>query len=273
LGRQATRGMAGRLWICHSDQSFRASSFASALPSATCLYVQSTYPQKNLCAFVVKSRVYNSCALCYKVVMESNWAVEHLQVIRTLMERSALYRRALAPIMTFNGVLGIAGAATGWALNLNSPRTFIVFWAGICVLAILGSLLMARRQALRDAEPFWSPPTRRVCAAFLPPLTVGFILTLIVFVNARDDAPASLRVYWLAAAWVVLYGCALHSAGFFMPRGARWFGWGFVLAGSGLFFTTHFPAGAQVVMGIFFGVLHLAYGGYLYFTEKRTDSA
>jgi hypothetical protein len=28
--------------------------------------------------------------------MESNWAVEHLQTIRTLMERTALYRRALA---------------------------------------------------------------------------------------------------------------------------------------------------------------------------------
>ena len=33
--------------------------------------------------------------------MEPNWAAEHLQVIRTLMERSALYRRALAPIMSF----------------------------------------------------------------------------------------------------------------------------------------------------------------------------
>ena len=38
--------------------------------------------------------------------METNWAAEHLQVIRTLMERSAVYRRALAPIMTFNGAIG-----------------------------------------------------------------------------------------------------------------------------------------------------------------------
>ena len=29
--------------------------------------------------------------------MESGWATDHLQVIRTLMERAALYRRALAP--------------------------------------------------------------------------------------------------------------------------------------------------------------------------------
>src|SRR6266446_9747026 len=43
------------------------------------------------------------------IAMESNWAAEHLQVIRTLMERSAVYRRALAPIMIFNGIVGVAG--------------------------------------------------------------------------------------------------------------------------------------------------------------------
>ncbi|MDB6016752.1 MAG: hypothetical protein JWR19_1241, partial [Pedosphaera sp.] len=32
--------------------------------------------------------------------MKSDWAAEHLQTIRTLMERSAIYRRALAPVMT-----------------------------------------------------------------------------------------------------------------------------------------------------------------------------
>ena len=42
--------------------------------------------------------------------METNWAAEHLQVIRTLMERSALYRRALAPVMLVSGVLGTGAA-------------------------------------------------------------------------------------------------------------------------------------------------------------------
>ena len=46
--------------------------------------------------------------------MEPNWAGEHLQVIRTLMERSALYRRALAP------VTGVDVAA-----DLGSARVFV----------------------------------------------------------------------------------------------------------------------------------------------------
>ncbi len=45
--------------------------------------------------------------------MEPKWAEENLQTIRTLMERSAVYRRALAPIMLFAGLLGVTAAATG----------------------------------------------------------------------------------------------------------------------------------------------------------------
>src|SRR5947209_7775515 len=127
--------------------------------------------------------------------MESNWAAEHLQVIRTLMERSALYRRALAPIMSFNGVLGTAAALLGWGWKIDSPRPFL------------------------------------------------------------------------------LYCCAFHAAGFFMPRGMRLFGWAFVLGGCALL-ALGLPDWlgrlyyAHGIMGFFFGVLHLAYGVYLYFTEK-----
>ena len=47
------------------------------------------------------------------ICMETKWAVDNLQTIRTLMERSALYRRALAPIMILAGTIGIAGGLTG----------------------------------------------------------------------------------------------------------------------------------------------------------------
>ena len=49
--------------------------------------------------------------------MDSNWAEKNLEAIRTLMERSAVYRRALAPIMSFTGVVGLLGAFAGWLPN------------------------------------------------------------------------------------------------------------------------------------------------------------
>jgi len=90
--------------------------------------------------------------------MESNWAAEHLQTIRTLMERSAVYRRALAPIMLFAGLTGLAATGLGLCLDINSGRGFCGLWLGAAVVAATGAFLLARRQAIKDHEPFWSPP-------------------------------------------------------------------------------------------------------------------
>jgi hypothetical protein len=216
--------------------------------------------------------------------MESNWAAEHLQVIRTLMERSAVYRRALAPIMIFNGAIGLIAAMIGWGADFDTPTSFIVYWSVIALLAMGGSFFLVRRQAIKESEPFWSPPTRRVMQAMLPPLTAGTIITLVVLVEFAQSKAVSPQIgnvvamLWLPQAWIVLYGCAFHAAGFFLPRGMKLFGWGLILGGCGLF-ALGIPSAkwitrasySHAIMGFFFGFLHLAYGVYLYFTEKRRD--
>ena len=211
--------------------------------------------------------------------MESNWATEHLQVIRTLMERAAIYRRALAPVMIFNGMLGLLAAIVGCGVKLESPRSFLIFWACVGIVALAGSFLLVRRQALRESEPFWSPPTRRITQALLPPIVAGCILGIVVLIDIESAPPHGLlAMFWLPLGWVVLYGCAIHAAGFFMPRGMKLFGWAFVLGGCGLF-AVGIPgwaspsAYAHAIMGFFFGLLHLAYGVYLYFTEPRKNAA
>ena len=67
---------------------------------------------------------------------------------------------------------------------------------------------------------------------------------------------------------------ALSAAGFFTQRGIKLFGRAFVFAGSALVLVSPETPGdmtvaAHYVMGFFFGVLHLAYGSYLYFTERQ----
>ena len=59
--------------------------------------------------------------------MESKWAADNLRVIRTLMERSAIYRRALAPLMLLAGSLGTLAAVIGWFAHIESPRAFVGF--------------------------------------------------------------------------------------------------------------------------------------------------
>lgn len=214
--------------------------------------------------------------------MESNWAADHLQVIRTLMERSAVYRRALAPIMIYIGVIGTIAAVVGLSRGMNAPQAFVLFWGCVAGVAMGGSFFLVRRQALKAGEPFWSPPTRRVTQATLPPFAIGLFLGAAAFVSydsSRTYVPLETPI-WLPLGWVALYGCAFHAAGFFMPRGMRLFGWAFVIAGCGIAALCLFTGVAKSIsastfsngiMGLFFGVLHLAYGIYLYFTEKRRD--
>jgi hypothetical protein len=210
--------------------------------------------------------------------MEPNWASDNLQVIRTLMERSALYRRALAPIMIVNGSIGIAAAIAALALKWEGNRNFASFWIAISLVAFIASFLLVRRQALKDAELFWSPPTRRVSQAILPAFIVGLAAGGIYLIAPNHLPPAA----YLASVWVILYGLALHAAGFFMERGIKLLGGCFLMGGIGLLYAACINPNSDniqglnsghAIMGAFFGLLHAAYGVYLYFTEKKKVSA
>ena len=203
--------------------------------------------------------------------MEPNAAAEHLQVIRTLMERAALYRRTLAPIMLYVGTVGTLAGLGGLALGIDTLAAFNAWWLAAAVVALAGAFVIARRQAVRDGERFWSPPTLRVTEAMAPPLVAGLVLSLALL--TLDAAPPR-GLFVLGNA--LFYGCAVHAAGFFMPRGMKLFGWSvIVLSAAGAAGLAVFEPGiagsraAHVVMGGVFGVLHLAYGAYLYITERH----
>jgi hypothetical protein len=186
--------------------------------------------------------------------------------------------------MILTGIIGLLAAAIGWWFQIYNPMPFVGYWFCVAVVALAGSLLLVRRQAWEQAEPFWSPPTRRVAQAMLPPLAAGCAVGALVFVAgtlsqkgeppAGGYAPNRLVLICLPLAWVILYGCAVHAAGFFMQRGMRLFGWGFVIGGCAVFLPAAMLPNIQPVsighalMGFFFGLLHLAYGTYLYFSEQ-----
>ena len=202
--------------------------------------------------------------------MNNDWAAGQLQTIRVLMERSSLYRLALAPVTLLTGVIGLSAGFIGHWLRIQGLTSFVLYWFGVALVALVVALLLVRRQALKAAEPFWSPPTRRVAQMLSLPLVAGAGLGLLLCLLSRTGQ----GIGFLAPFWVILYGCALHSAGFFMQRGIRLLGWIFVLAGLALLVcpAASHPAPERpphLIMGTVFGGLHLLYGIYLYFTEKE----
>ncbi len=160
--------------------------------------------------------------------MQQDWASENLHVIRTLMERSAVYRRALAPLMGAVGLTGVAAAVAAALWKVQTPRGFASFWMGVAAICLVEAFLLIRRQALKEDEVFWSPPTRRVVQALFPAFFAGVMAGLIFL---WLEPGGSLAVWLLVPGWMTLYGCALHAAGFFMPRGFKLFGWAFVAGG------------------------------------------
>lgn len=207
--------------------------------------------------------------------MHADWASENLQVIRTLMERSAVYRRALGPLMRAIGLTGILAAIAGVLCHARTARAFAGLWMAVAALCLVEAFLLVRRQALREAETFWSPPTRRVAQALSPGFFAGFMAGLIFLLLQPGG---DLGVWLLVPGWMSLYGCALHAAGFFMPRGIRLFGWAFILVGCVLGSVLCLGGPPSIVaanwaMGALFGGAHLAYGVYLGFSEQRGNAA
>jgi hypothetical protein len=172
------------------------------------------------------------------------------------------------------GSVGCAAALGGSALGIDRLRWFCAWWLGAAVVAIAGAFVIARRQAMQDGEPFWSLPALRVTQALVPPLAAGllFSLALIAF------APADLRWPFVLAN-AMFYGCAVHAAGFFMPRGMTLFAWLIIaFAGVLLFVRPGLVPGMgarldHALMGGVFGLAHLAYGVYLYVTDPRKTTA
>ena len=211
--------------------------------------------------------------LYFKVTaMEPAQAAAELATIRTLMERAALYRRALAPMTLTVGAIGTAAGGLGLLWSVNSPIGFATLWVLAAGAALLAAFLVVRRQSLQAAEPLWTPPTRRVFAALAPALCLGGALALS---EALNPANALVSPLGLAVAWIGIYGLGLNAAGFFMTRGIRWFGFAFVaLAGLlTLAIPLRQPTGntlaqAHGLMSVTFGFGHLAYGIYLRLTER-----
>ncbi len=212
--------------------------------------------------------------------MQPNWAEENLQVIRTLMERTGLYRRALAPVMLVAGLVGVTAAAIGEICRWEGYESFFKLWVVTAVVTASAAAAITRQQALRSAERFWTQPTARVVGALLPSFTVGAAIAVIPFALglSRELVPNAASMVPL---WCCFYGLALHSAGQVISRGVRTLGWVFCLVGGLLIYKTSLaPLGfdengrhtiwlrPNCLMGLSFGGLHLLAAAYLYFTEK-----
>lgn len=203
-----------------------------------------------------------------------NTALEHLRIIRTLMERAQIYRAVSAPAALFGGMLALVVAVIGVKLNVfprdaetisNAfrSREFLFTWLGVLVVTGLANLLLLMREAGGKGQPFITDGLRMALRAISPPLITGGVLgiCLIWFDEQLEFA---------ALVWILCYGLALQATVSFAPRGIIRLARAFLIAGQlltvfwfangGLGMFQRPEAPASLFMGLTFGLFHIIYG-------------
>ncbi len=210
---------------------------------------------------------------------QTQTAIDHLRVIRSLMEKAHIYRAISAPAALLGGVLALA--ATAWpvwhaAQNQGDPafsnRAFLVIWHAILGLATVVNIALLAREASRRDQPLVSEGMRMALKAFVPPLLVGGVLGLGLVIWLHNLTMAALI-------WVLCYGIALIATSSFSPKSLTRLGWAFVSTGLGMFLIwaangeirqlSSDLGPASLVMALTFGLLHIAYAIGVFFSRPK----
>ncbi len=203
-------------------------------------------------------------------------AEEHLRVIRSLMERVTVYRAISAPTALVGALSSLAVA--GWMLSRTgfigsaerelpmTSRDFITPWVLPLLLTAAANTFFIWQEAARGQRPFLSPGLRLALRSLLPAMLVAAAVTFVAWRNPSDlDGPLIV-----ALSWVSFYGVALLATLNFAPRSLSVLGWSFVVTAVlwllllsaptlPVIPVLHGATGANLIMGLTFGVYHLIY--------------
>lgn len=215
-------------------------------------------------------------------------ALEHLRIIRTLMERAHIYRAVSAPAALIGGVLALVVAVFGVKLNVftgdgetisNAFRRdeFLFAWLGVLLVSGIANLLLLMRESRGKGQPVVTDGLRMALRAIVPPMLTGGVLGVcLIWFNEEFELAALV--------WILCYGLALQATVSFAPRGIIRLARAFLIAGQvltvlyfwnggfGMFQRSEAPA--SLFMGVTFGLFHVVYGIAVFVSKpRRNDEA
>ncbi|MEC9035364.1 MAG: hypothetical protein VX646_06905 [Verrucomicrobiota bacterium] len=199
----------------------------------------------------------------------SDHALEHLKVIRGMMEKATVYRALSAPAAIFGGFLAIL---IGYYFFAQDQKEIYLsgyhfFWTWVVALVVADSFngFLLFRRARKEGINFLSAGLKHTCFACAPAAIAGGIISYEV---------VEQEVELCALVWTLCYGVAILAMGGAAPRSLRRLGWSFLTFGIIIFLVwmkygpalspglgIHGPVGAAgIIMMLTFGLLHLIYG-------------
>jgi hypothetical protein len=177
-------------------------------------------------------------------------ALDNLRYIRATMERAGSFTAVPGWGQVVVGVTAL-GAAVVAAQQQSSLNWLVVWLAEAMVALTVGGWTMVRKaRAVNDS--LLSGPGRRFGLSFLPPLVVGGLLTVALYLGgARTLIPA---------VWLLLYGTGVITGGAFSVSIVPVMGLGFLLLGAVALFV---PGLGNWLLAAGFGGLHIVFGFWI----------
>jgi hypothetical protein len=194
--------------------------------------------------------------------MDARQAARNLELIRTLMERTTQYQLLTARAGLAAGTLAGAGAlAFLLKLDATDPWQFGAVWGAVFLGSLLATGIGTVVRSRERGEPVWSRPARAVLLALAPSLFAALVLSVYFFARGGQE------FLWLPGIWMLCYGQGALATASYAPTPIRSLGLAALALGALTLWLG--PAWSVLMMGLVFGLGHMALGVALLVAERR----
>lgn len=206
---------------------------------------------------------------------DSESALEHLKLIRSLMEKATVYRAVSAPTALVGGGLATLLGAFLWVRGEAYSVSMVLWiWLGAFVVLNVFHHGLIWLTAKRGGDPYSSPGLRMAMKAISPPLLLGGVVGICLGFGTGQDLIGA------TSAWISFYGVALLATSGFSPRSLRVLGFVITVVGMAVWgwhaWHGSLPTGnpqrwSAALMALTFGVFHLIYGTFVRLQQGRVN--
>src|SRR5260370_25776246 len=169
-------------------------------------------------------------------------AADHLRYIRETMESAAEF----TAVPGWGGVaMGVTALVAAFAASRQAtPRAWLAVWLIEAFVAVAIAAPAAATKAPRAHSALFSGPGRKFLLSFAPPIVVGGLLTIALFLAGAVAA--------LPGVWLLLYGTAIVTGGAFSVRVVPVMGLCLMLIGGGVLFAAAILGDVGLGTGLWF---------------------
>ncbi|WP_418697124.1 hypothetical protein [Bacteroides sp.] len=191
--------------------------------------------------------------------MDKNKALESVNEIKELMEKSSKFVSLSGMTAVLAGMYALAGAfVAGGLLGSGSRKELIVIASAILAASVITACILSWYKAKKMGQKLFSKLTYRIAWNFALPLLTGGLFCIALLLH---------EVYGLISSVMLLfYGLSLVNVSKFTYSNVAWLGYAFL--GLGIldcFFEGH----GLLFWTIGFGGFHVLYGVLFYLQYER----